>query len=112
MNIEIYFSFIVALILLIWFRTEAFVEYCRIMNMNYISKYKDYDLKRKEDVSLTYLTYLRQYHDGFLVRLITCPICLSVWISILLCFMFFQAAIPIVIIGSLIVYGIIDRLLG
>lgn len=104
---------IVASILLIWFRTEAYVEYCRLFRLNKISKYKDFDEKHKNDVSLSYIGYLRQYHNGFTIRMITCPICLAVWLSVTVALSFAVINLaPIVFISGLIIFGTIDRLLG
>lgn len=103
----------ISLFLLIWFRTEAFVEYCRLFRLDAISHYKDYYEKRKNDVSLDYHGYLRQYQNSFKNRLITCPICVSVWLSLFispLCGSF--CCFPIVCLLSLIVFGIVSRLLN
>lgn len=103
---------LIALILLIWFRTDGVLEYCRVFKLDAISFYKDFDVKYKEDVSLTYLHYLRMYHNCFFVRLITCPICLSTWIGILLGLLSPVIFIPVYIVGGLLLYTIIDKLLG
>lgn len=118
---------IISLVLLIWFRTDAWLEYCRLFGLDCISFYSDYEKKKYNDVTLTYHIYLRRYHDSFFIRLITCPICLSVWLGIVFIlakaaigflFLGFLAAflilldLPILILVSLAIYGIIDRLLG
>lgn len=126
---------ILSLILLIWFRTEAWVDYTRLFHLNFLSFYKDYDAKQYQDVTLTYQIYLRRFHNCFFVRLITCPICVAVWLS--LAVVFFKAilltfliilgggdlvtyielllsivlTVPINILASLLVYGVIDRVL-
>jgi hypothetical protein len=104
-------SSIVAMILLIWFRTEAFIEYCRVFKLEKF--YKEYDEKKKEDARLTYHGYLLQYHNNFFTRLITCPICSSVWVAGFLALFTLKAyTLPPAMIGGLILYFIIDRLLG
>ena len=105
-------SSIIALILLIWFRTDAWLEYTRLFRLNCISHFKDFDAKYKEDVSLKYLHYLRMYHNGFFVRLVTCPICLSVWIGIVISISTSIFLLPVYVIGGLLLFTIIDRLLG
>lgn len=102
---------IIALILLIWFRTDAWLEYCRLFKLDRISYYTDYDKKHKEDLTLTYLLYLRMYHNRFFIRLITCPICLSVWLGIILSIFINIYLFPIYTIGGLIIYLIINKLL-
>jgi hypothetical protein len=103
---------LIALVLLIWFRTDAWLEYTRLLGLDCLSNYKDFDKKYKEDVSLTYLTYLRRYHNCFMVRMLTCPICQAVWWGIGFGFLTWILLIPIYIVGGLMVFAIIDRLLG
>ncbi len=106
-------SSVVALFLVIWFRTEAWVEYCRLFKLNRISHYKDYDEKKKNDVALTYHGYLRQYHNCFQIRLLTCPICVAIWLAMLNVLLFGKISVfPVTFIGGLILFGIVDRLLG
>lgn len=106
-------SCIIALLLLIVFRTDAWLEYCQVFRLNCISFYEDFLAKQKEDVSLNYLHYLRRDHNCFFVRLITCPICLAVWIGFIISIVTWSLSIlPIVIIGGLLLFTTIDRLLG
>lgn len=104
---------IAASILLIWFKSEAYIEYCKLFKLNKISLYLDYLNKKKSDISINYHSYLRQFHDNFFIRLITCPICFGFWVSLILgtLFMGIVWIFPIFI-GSLILFGIIDKLLG
>ena len=99
----------VAVILILWFRTEVVIEYGKMLRMNWLLFYSDYEELKKQDLRLTYLGYLRQYHNNFFTRLITCPICLSVWLSILVGSI---STIPFIIIGGLMLYLIVDKLLG
>ena len=106
------FSCLIALLLLIWFRTDAFVEYSKILHLNSISFHKDFEEKHHNDASLTYIFYLRKYHNCFLVRLITCPICLAIWIGICCGLITAILLTPVYIIGGLLLFSTIDRLLG
>ncbi len=103
---------LVALILLIWFRTDGWLEYTRLFRLNFLSFYKDFDARYEEDVSLTYIHYLRRYHDCFFVRLITCPICLGVWLGIIAAVLTIPFLFPVYVVGGLLLFTIIDRLLG
>src|SRR5271169_5150489 len=103
----------IATILLLWFRTEVFIEYCRLFHLNTISYYKNYDVQKKNDVSLNYIGYLRQYHNCFFVRLITCPICLAVWLTFPLTLIFSSMIFsPMIFVAGIILFGIINNLLG
>jgi hypothetical protein len=76
------------LVLLIWLRTEAVVEYGRIFGLSKFLKIDDYDEKKLSDFELDYILYLRKFHNNFWIRLITCPICLMCWLAtpvIILC---------------------------
>lgn len=101
---------IITIILLIHFNTEAWVEYCKLLHLDGISKYKEYELKKSNDLSLDYIQYLRQYHDCFLIRLITCPICLSIWLGIIAGTITLSfSLIPLFIVGSLLLYSVINK---
>jgi hypothetical protein len=103
-------TLLISLILIVFFKTEAWVEYCKLLQLDGISQYKDYELKKSNDLSLDYIQYLRQYHDCFLIRLITCPICLSIWLSIIAGTIILSfSLIPIFIVGSLLLYSIINK---
>jgi hypothetical protein len=103
---------LIALILLIWFRTDAWLEYCRLLRLNALSFYKDYEDKKYNDATLTYLNYLRRDHNCFFVRLITCPICLTVWLAIIPTALTSIVLFPVFVMGALLLFTAIDRLLG
>ena len=103
----------ISLFLLMFFHTNFWVEYCRLFHLNFLSFYKDFDEKYKKDASLTYDNYLRRYHNCFFVRLITCPICFSIWLGIFFGLITLSLTfIPLYTIGGLILYILIDKLLG
>ena len=95
-----------------WFRTNSWLEYTRLFRLNYLSKYKKYDEEYKKDVSLEYLHFLRRDYDSFLIRLITCPVCLATWLGIISGLFFVPILfIPICILSSLFIFLIFDKLL-
>jgi hypothetical protein len=103
--------FIVATILVIWFHTEAFVEYVNLFKIPYF-KVKEYLASKELDCSLTYHSYLLNKHNNFFVRLITCPICVTFWLSIIASLTtnieFIEA--PFLFISSLLTYFIFTKL--
>lgn len=107
----IYEIFFVAFILIVWFNTEAFVEYCDLLNINFLWV-KTYIQKKEIDISLTYHSYLLAYHNSFFIRLITCPICFSFWLSLFICIFtnIIMYKLPIVIISSLFIYFIFNKI--
>ena len=66
----------------IWFETEAFLEYAQIFKLKF-AKYTEYKEFKKAFPPFNYINFLQNKYDNFCVRLITCPICLIVWINIL-----------------------------
>ena len=102
----------IALFLLIWFHTEAFIEYASMASGSrffYIDHFKEC---QKKDPIIDWITYLQRQHDGFFIRLITCPICLSFWLSIIACLLTDNLILfPICNILSLIVYKLTIKLL-
>lgn len=107
----IYTVALISLILIIWFNTEAFVEYCNVLRINLLWT-KDYLNKKNNDVSLTYHAYLLYYHNSFFVRLITCPICFSFWVSLFICIFtnitFYKFSLVVIL--SLFVYFMFDKI--
>ena len=105
---------ILAAILLIWFKTEAWYEYTKVFGLGFLSRAKKYEAEKHEDVTMTYMKFLKKnYHKLFGIRLITCEICFSVWASIILSFVAAGSVLyaPALMIIGLTAYGIICKLL-
>jgi len=69
-------SLAITFILITWFETNAIVEYARLLGAS-LEGYK-----KSEEMGLSLVDWLSIKYDNFLVRLITCPICLAAWLSI------------------------------
>ena len=86
----LYPTFITVVLMFIWCETEAFVEYCTTFNLGWtmfgLVKYKE----TKETMPMVdYHTFLLMEHpDSFFIKLITCPLCLIVWIAPLVSFFY------------------------
>ena len=76
--------------LYIWFDADAVVEWAKLFRIKFL-KYREYDENKKKPLPMlaaqTYPEFLAyNYNDYFLIRLITCPVCFTVWLNIaLLC---------------------------
>ncbi len=106
----IFSIFVITLILIIWFKTDAFVVYCKSFGLGKLFNISEWrDFKNAKDISTTYHQFLLIKHpDGFVVKLITCPICLSVWLSLICSIFIGLLNLPIICIISLAMYyGII-----
>lgn len=103
--------FLISTILIIWFNTDAFVEYARLLHFPF-AKIKEYLKAKDRDCTLTYHTFLLFNYNNFFTRLITCPICTCVWLSIIsdiiINYKFTQ--FPILFICSLCLYELYNHL--
>lgn len=108
MILDLSFIFINAFILLIWFKTDAFFEYVvniPILNrLLKIDRYKEFKIKYSD---VRYPIFLNIEYNSFFTRLISCPICLNTWLTILsLIFIKTYSVIFLIFFGSLILYYI------
>ena len=70
-------SFIFVFILVVWNDTNAIVEYGRLFGLKFCQ------YKTQEEIGIKFVDFLEiKYGDNFLIRLITCPICLTVWLCL------------------------------
>jgi hypothetical protein len=72
--------------LYIWFDTDAFIEWAELFHLK-IFKYTEYRDNKKTPMGAmfgkVYTDFLLfKYKDSFFIKLITCPVCFSVWINI------------------------------
>lgn len=105
--------FLIVSILIIWFNTDAFVEYARLLKLPVV-KVKEYTVAKEKDCTLSYHMYLLLHHNNFFTRLITCPICTSMWLSIIIGVIIDLPFIdyPILFIFSLYLYELYNKLTG
>lgn len=81
------FSLMVSYALVVWFKTNAFVEYLSLFRLSRLFHIEDYKAVVAGGYEGSYVEFLREYyHDYFIVRLVTCPICLGFWLSLPLAF--------------------------
>lgn len=72
--------------LVIWFKTDAVIEYGSLIGLSRHLKVKEFQNKKlTEPYLLTYPQFLRITYNNFFTRLISCPICCSVWMAIVFC---------------------------
>lgn len=103
--------FFILFLNIIWFETEAFVEYIRLVGFN-LFKVNDYLDAKQHNFELTYHSYLLQKHNNFFTRLITCPICVTTWTSLILGWYFLENEwdFTIVFASSLTLYHIYRKI--
>ena len=70
--------------MLVWLRTNAFVEYMTILGLENYCHVSEYTKLRNEGYGSVYVDFLATYYDdSFFVRLCVCPVCLSFWLGVL-----------------------------
>jgi len=76
-------SLFVGYALLVWFRTNAFAEYITLFRLSRFFHVSSYNELVSNGYEHGYVDFLKEYyHDYFLVRLVTCPICFGFWLSV------------------------------
>lgn len=105
--------FLIVSMLIIWFNTDAFLEYARLLRLPGV-KVKEYYLAKDRDCTLSYHTFLLLKYNNFFTRLITCPICTSAWLSFTvgICTDMGFTNYPILFICSLYLYELYNKLTG
>lgn len=101
------------LVFIVWFQTDAFIEYCRRIPILKKKIYDPYYEAHMQDFSLDYVTYLKEkYYNTFFVKIITCPICCCIWLSFIEAILFLSLyQIPILTLCSLGVYLLFKKIL-
>ena len=103
---------LVVAILLIWFNSDAFTEYAKLIGGKRFFGIQEHVNLAEKRATLSYHDYLLEYKNSFFIRLITCPLCLGLWLSAVLCMWTTERAefIPLCYVGSLIVYKFTSNL--
>lgn len=73
-------------ILFIWFKTDAFIDYCSLFNLipQTINNYRlTTGLSFPQFLYITYKNGIKNRFKQFLLKLVTCPVCLCMWLSII-----------------------------
>jgi hypothetical protein len=69
--------------IVVWLNTDALFEYLNLLKLTIGKKIAEYKKLKLLDYPGNYANFLREYyHDKFIVRLITCPICVSFWLGL------------------------------
>ncbi len=95
----------IAVINLIWFNSTAFEEYAELFYADGFFKVRDFKKEQQNDFTLTYHNYLLLKHSSFFIRLITCQLCFTVWLSVFACLHIGFIYFPLLTILSYSIYG-------
>lgn len=78
----------VAMMLLIWFKTDAFAEYMCLFRLDRFFALREYGQMKQVNPALFFPDFLLEFKNTFLSRLFSCPICVSVWFGLLVAAVF------------------------
>jgi hypothetical protein len=98
-------------ILFLWFETDGFIEYLKLFRLNKIFKIDDFlEYKEEKNPRINYHSYIRQKHNNFFTKLITCIPCFNFWIVLLITFIFNSICFyPIVYVLSYSLYKLLKK---
>lgn len=75
---------ILSYFMVIWFKTNAFVEYMTVFRLTRLFHIAEYNQLHRDGYEGSYLDFLSEYYkDSFFVRLLSCPICFSFWLGVI-----------------------------
>src|ERR1035441_10452396 len=76
-SITLSLSCFISTVMLVWFKSDAFIEWASLLGFSSQVKEWEYKNQRFEDVTLNYPRFLKMQSEKFIFRLIGCPLCLS-----------------------------------
>lgn len=100
--------------LFVLFKTTAVYEYAKVLPfLEPLTHFKKYEQERKYDIGLSYKIYYLTTYDSFLTKLITCPYCLGLWLSLGFSAVFSCLTwLPVVYLGGLTTYFGVSAVMG
>lgn len=100
-------SFFNTMIMLVWFKTEAIIEYC--YKIPFVSKYIiQYKKSLSAGIQSNFISFLLLNYNSFFVRLITCPYCINFWLTIATSFFVGFEFFAFIYVTSMIYYKLIS----
>ena len=71
----------VASLLLLWFNTDAFVEYIRLLHLGGFLHIDEFVEAAVDDPAATYPEFMVARYPNFFTKLVSCPKCLTFWLA-------------------------------
>lgn len=76
-----------AFILFIWFESDIIVTLIKLLRLNDKLYLKEYEKERLElPGKLSYIDFLHVKKSNVITKLLSCPICLCFWLTLIQCF--------------------------
>lgn len=71
-------------LIFILFKTDALVEYTKVLRLKKIFKIDEYlCFKISSGGNVNYFDFIKNKNNNFITRLISCPYCLGLWLSLI-----------------------------
>lgn len=95
--------------LIVWFHTEALIEYGKLLGLSRLLKLHEFEKDYMNDFSIEYLMWLRTKYPNFLTKLISCPWCIGFWfLFVTSCFTSTFYIFPVIYVFTLVIYMILE----
>jgi hypothetical protein len=96
------------IMLIVWFHTEAFIEYSKLFGISKLFKIDKFEKAYDSDFTLEYLPWIKSTYPNFFTRLINCPWCIGFWLTVLNCLFFSTIYLfPVIYVLTIVIYLII-----
>ncbi len=102
---------LIVTILIIWFKSDAFIEYLELLGCRklfYVNEFRAQDPL----LSTNYPNFLLCQKNCFLSRLLSCPTCVSFWLSLGCCVGVGFMNLPVVYLLSLVAFRLFEYIEG
>ncbi len=77
-------SVVLGYLLLVWLRTDAFVEYMTLLKLSHLFHIDEYKNIHEDGYVGNYVDFMVEYYRKlFFVRLMACPVCISFWLGLI-----------------------------
>jgi hypothetical protein len=101
--------FYITFVLFIWFETDAFISYSKLLRLSHffkIDKWEEYKILKNPKID--YLSYIRNDRNNFFTKIISCKPCFNFWIVLISCIIFGNwIYFPLIYILSYLIYNIL-----
>lgn len=100
----------ISILLFYLFETDGLISYLEYFQLSkYLPYYSEYKNIIKNNGKVNYLKFVNRSTDNFWLKLLSCPICSAVPISLIISFLN-MISFPVVLFGGLIGYFILKRI--
>lgn len=102
--------FWINLFLFIWFKTDAFISYCKLFRLSRVFKIDDFENYKMLNPVADYLSFIRINYKNFFIKIITCVPCFLFWICVFILIIYKLIVLfPIVYLLSYSIYQLLNK---